>query len=271
MSFENCIYSATTVPAALELYIAELLESGDINNAIHANKLKFYLTTLQDRRYLGTLRTFFNKIYDLIERKHPLLHFSIDGRRKALISYEAKIRHYLAKGRPLDDIRDIFAFRLILFGDENSIDLKEHCYFIMSDIIEYAISQGFSPCVKSRLMDVPDTADETVPEYSKNFKYDTYVKDYIRFPKNNGYQSLHVVLSDQRGRYLEIQIRTLDMHCISEVGNANHTKYKKDKYFDLAFDRTKIAIHGYSYYNGKVFDFSGVEDGLVVFKRQKTF
>lgn len=269
--FQDYLYSEKTVPDVLERYINELLETGDINDNIHANKLRFYLSTIQDRRYLASLRSFFNKTYDLIDKKHPNLHFSIDGRRKALISYEKKIRHYLFNKRPLDDIRDIFAFRIILFGDEDVLNLEEHCYLIMADIIKYALSQGFTPCAKSVLMDVSDIQDRTIPKYIADFEFRDYVKDYIIFQKDNGYQSLHLVLTDPKGRYLEIQIRTLKMHCVSEAGNAEHSQYKRDKYLDLLIDRERIAVHGYSYFGEQVFDFAGVEEGLTVFKRQKTF
>jgi len=271
MSFQNCLYSEKTVPDVLERYIKELKQKNTIEDTIHANKLLFYASTIKDRKYLASLRSFFNKIYDLIDKKHPNLHFSIDGRRKALISYEKKIRHYLLNKRPLDDIRDIFAFRIILFGDEDIVNLEEHCYLIMSDIIEYAVDQGFTPCAKSVLMDVSDIQDRTIPEYIANFKFRDYVKDYILFPKDNGYQSLHLVLTDPKGRYLEVQIRTLNMHCVSEAGNAEHNQYKQNKYLDLLIDQEQISIHGYSYFEGKMFDFAGVEQGLTVFKRQKTF
>lgn len=64
------------------------------------------------------------------------------------------------------------------------------------------------------------------------------IKDYIAFPKPNGYQSLHTTIFTGDGGIVEIQIRSTKMHREAEYGIASHLSYKngpKARGFDKNF------------------------------------
>lgn len=51
--------------------------------------------------------------------------------------------------------------------------------------------------------------------------------DYIKFPKENNYQSIHLAIYGSGNKVIEIQIRTFEMHQESEHGIAAHWQYKE--------------------------------------------
>jgi len=70
-------------------------------------------------------------------------------------------------------------------------------------------------------------------------------KDYIKYPKDNGYQSIHTTVYGPYNKILEIQVRGLKMHYEAEGGFAAHWKYagtERDKEFDQKIEWFKQAI-----------------------------
>ena len=125
----------------------------------------------------------------------------VHGRPKHIYSIYNKIQKYAAIGRSFGDIHDLFALRVLV----NSVP---DCYKVLGII--------------------HNTWHPITDEFN----------DYIANPKGNGYQSLHttVMTGDGASTPLEIQIRTYEMHRMSEYGVAAHWRYKEGVKPDLNFE-----------------------------------
>jgi len=123
----------------------------------------------------------------------------VTGRPKHIYSIYHKIRKYAAIGRDFGDIHDLFALR-VLVNDVSD------CYKLLGIIhnLWHPITDEFN--------------------------------DYIANPKENGYQSLHTTVLTKGTTPLEIQIRTYEMHRMSEYGVAAHWRYKEGAKPDLHFE-----------------------------------
>jgi GTP pyrophosphokinase len=111
----------------------------------------------------------------------------ISGRPKHLYGIYQKMQR---QQKGFHEIYDIAAMRLI-------VETKEECYRALA-----VVHDAFRP-IPGRF------------------------KDYIGLPKPNRYQSLHTGVIGFTGRPIEVQIRTLEMHHIAELGIAAHWKYKE--------------------------------------------
>jgi len=101
----------------------------------------------------------------------------------------ASIYNKMREGKTFDEIHDLIGIRIV-------VKTVADCY------------QGLG-IIHSRYKPIPGR-----------------FRDYIALPKQNGYQSLHTTVIDEKGRKIELQIRTEAMHRASEVGIAAHWRYK---------------------------------------------
>ena len=114
--FEQALYDSksTSIPIVLEKYEKLLLNRGDEQSILHANRLRQYRSEITNRTYFEELRKNFDNLYSLISQSNEFGHltFSIDGRIKSVISTDKKIRKNLNENRSLDSLRDTTAFRI---------------------------------------------------------------------------------------------------------------------------------------------------------------
>lgn len=118
--------------------------------------------------------------------KAGFINFRSDYRVKGLYSLYKK---YLKYKKDFEKIYDVLAMRL-------TVEKTEDCY---------------------RALGIIHAVWKPLPGR---------IKDYIAFPKLNGYQSLHTVIFTGDGDLVEIQIRTEKMHQEAEYGIASHSLYK---------------------------------------------
>lgn len=119
--------------------------------------------------------------------KEGVKGFHIDHRVKGLWSLWQKLQR---KGGEVSNVHDIAALRVIV------LDVAE-CYRVLG-----MVHKLWQP--------LPNK-----------------IKDYIAFPKPNGYQGLHTNVFTGDGGIVEIQIRTQEMHHESQYGIAAHVMYKE--------------------------------------------
>lgn len=162
---------------------------------LHPNKYSEIEKTLrlkyQER--IKFLEEFIQPIEQSLKKNELLkslnIKFEISKRAKHIYSIYNKT---LIRQKPVEELNDIYAIRIILDTDDENI-----CFYVYGII--------------SKIY-------EQVPETFKN---------YISYPKKNGYKSLHIAFKGDESKNVEVQIRTRKMHIIAEKGVAAHFVYKR--------------------------------------------
>ena len=150
----------------------------------------------------------------------------VTGRPKHLYSIHKKIQKYAEQNMGVDEIYDLFALR-VLVNEAND------CYAALG-------------VVHSKWRPLPGQFD-----------------DYIANPKDNLYQSLHTTVLCVDAHPVEVQIRTHDMHRVSEYGVAAHWLYKEGVNSDVAFEEKMTWLRQLLEWQREV---SGAEEFVESFK-----
>ena len=131
------------------------------------------------------------------------IDFTIAGRVKSIFSIWSKMQR---KGISFEDVYDLFAIRIV-FKPTELIPEKSQCWHIYS-----LITDIYAP--------KPDR-----------------IRDWVNFPKANGYEALHATVMGPDGIWAEVQIRSERMEEIAERGFAAHWKYKQAHSSEDEFDK----------------------------------
>ncbi len=155
--------------------------------ALHPNQCEEVETTIA--KIAGNRKKAIDKIRKTIEKSllESGMAAKVVARQKSAYSTYKKAQ---LKKLEIEDIHDLFGVRIIV---------KElpQCYLALGII------------------------HNIFPPNENGFK------DYIAVPKQNGYQSLHTVVTGPYALKLEVQIRTEEMDHLSEAGVAAHWIYKQ--------------------------------------------
>lgn len=252
----------SNIPQVLDKYVDLLMSMDDSIAAQSATMQQQYKRMVTNTRFLNQVRKHFNQIYKALSNMG--LFFKLDGRRKSLFSFENKVNLAIENNKPLDSIRDIFAFRIILF-DTPKEDMIDECYSVLKKLSAFLAKNGFIACEATKFVS----------------SHSAYIKDYIQNPKDSGYRSLHsTFFHPETGNYFEVQIRTLSMHAIAEKGSASHKNYKSSKYnFENVYDGvdlSKVNLRGFWFCKEQsetiqFVDEIGLINSINILTRQKTF
>tara|TARA_B100001287_G_scaffold45737_1_gene34821 strand:+ start:5890 stop:8073 length:2184 start_codon:yes stop_codon:yes gene_type:complete len=126
--------------------------------------------------------------------------YLLKARTKTIPSIHRKTQD---KGVDFEEIFDVFAIRIILDSESE----KSDCWKVYSIVTDYYIPN---------------------PER---------LRDWISYPKKNGYESLHTTVMSPTGKWVEVQIRSKRMDDIAEKGLAAHWKYKEGNSNPSSFDK----------------------------------
>ncbi len=135
------------------------------------------------------IREFSQPIKEKLEKQG--FRFTIKSRTKSIHSIMLKMKK---QGVEFEEVFDLFAVRIII--DSRPENEKSDCWQVYSIV-----------------------ADLYQPNPSR-------LRDWISVPKSNGYESLHTTVVGPRGKWVEVQIRSVRMDEVAEKGLAAHYLYK---------------------------------------------
>lgn len=135
------------------------------------------------------IKEFINPIAAALDKRG--VKYTVKGRTKSIYSIWRKMHK---QNVAFEDVYDVFAVRIVI--DAVPEEEKALCWYAYSVVTDF---------------------------YKPN---PNRMRDWISIPKSNGYESLHITVVTDKGRWVEVQIRSSRMDEIAEGGIAAHWRYK---------------------------------------------
>ena len=280
ITLNDYLFSGDTVLKILHQYSADLKRSAIENDnpidLAHCNFLIQIVELLEHNDFLTSQSQRIKEFYKYMTQKYPFFAFTFKGRIKSLIRAEEKFNGYILEyiydyyeknhsypteaeiKSNLTCFRDLIAYRIVISlpmchlaeGLSQEEQEKKYLYEIANILPQFLEVRGFTAELSGSGHEKTD--DALIPGNRP------YYRDYVAFPRQSGYRSLHITFYDNLARcFTELQLRTKDMDDLAEIGSANHFGYERRqeesrtrrdnipmgecRYFDEAYERlTKL-------------------------------
>ncbi|MFC2131358.1 RelA/SpoT family protein [Bacteroidota bacterium] len=175
----------------------------------HRLGLRVFYQAMDDIAFKHLYPKEHHRLYIAIEKRRDILHKKLremstdimlqlkQNNIKATLQYRVKRLYSIflkqkSKNISLDDVFDLMAIRIV-------VDKIEDCYFVLGV-----------------------THSNWIPIEGR-------FRDWVTYPKPNGYRSIQTTVNTRKGDKFEIQIRTDEMNRQAEYGSAAHWAYKEDE------------------------------------------
>ena len=263
-----------TIQKAVTSYIS------DLGKCPESTFWKLYLDQARNEKYHKELHNKYIKLKEFLDEflqkeivsaKNKRVLLDLTANAKAFKSALEKMESTMLAGDSLDSIKDFVGFKIVILKtDRSELDRIYDIHKIAVAIIKFFESEGYITCKGTETKDNKDFNPETHPDVvvpQKDIikkilgKYESVCKNYETDPKIWGYQGLHILFKDEKGRYIELLLCTQEQNtrgkdveeCIKienektknrDVSDASHKKVFKANRPKRKIDWRRLNVEG---------------------------
>lgn len=311
VKIDDLFEQGLTAPDIVNIFM-EKIRKGSRNeiDMEHYRLLVKYNMYLKSNDFLNLVSSDLAKFRKSIVKNDKEITLTMRGRIKSIVRMEEKFNGYIVEFcdqyyskngcfpgteevlKYLERYRDLIAYRIILSVPEKNLKGRNKQEEEIKALYRVANSlPGFFRKMGYTIEDASTIVDGSKKKKQKSLLLEEnqkYFKDYVQRPKNNGYQSLHISMCDNRPvqdlpifSSIEVQLRTFQMDCAAEMNiNSKHEAYEemqekkrtsklpegKCEYYDNAVVRYN-NLHNYDFTHALIDHFKAIKlkDGTIVY------